>query len=399
MRKLVGSVLLTSAVLSTAALATNGVNLIGVSPASRAMGGIGVGANVGATDALFRNPAWMHSEKGFNVSFGGILFMPDVSVYGKVGTPGGIVTVDETSDADMFTVPEIAIVNQIDDKLTVGIGAFGVSGMGVDYRGKNPALQNMYTNFQFMRIVPAVSYEVSPGLTVGASLHLAWGSLDVGSGASQDYGIGGQVGVAYDLGIVSLGAEYTSKISMTYENVGDLPLDGNFDGELDDLDLEQPQELAVGVGVKPIENLEIGLDVRWINWSDAKGYKDFGWDDQWVFALGGEYTIDKWTLRAGYNYGKMPVNDITLPASFTPADPQAQLAFAGAFFNVVGFPAVAEHHITLGAGYQFTDHFTLNVSYVYSPKAEVSLVAPGFGTDVTSEMTQHSIGVGLDWSF
>jgi long-chain fatty acid transport protein len=71
-------VILASAPLSAVSLsfATNGNNLIGVSPASRGMGGIGVGMPVGPTDTIFRNPAWMTYYKGFNVSFGGILFMP-----------------------------------------------------------------------------------------------------------------------------------------------------------------------------------------------------------------------------------------------------------------------------------------------------------------------------------
>ncbi len=395
MRKLVGSAVLASAVLSTAAFATNGVNLIGVSQSSRAMGGIGVGTQVGATDALFRNPAWMNSEKGFNVSFGGILFMPNVKAKGKVATPAGLVNVDEKSDADTFTIPEVAIVNQINDQLTFGIGAFGVSGMGVDYRGKNPVLQNLYTNFQFMRIIPALSYEIMPGFSIGGALHIAWGSLDLRGGASQDYGLGAQVGVAYDLGMISVGAEYTSEISMTYKNVSDLDGDGN----LDDFDLTQPQEFAFGLGVKPLDNLKLGLDIRWINWSDAKGYKDFGWDDQWVFAIGGEYKIDKLALRAGYNYGKNPLSDITVnfgnPAAPTAAE---QMYFRSAFFNVIGFPAVAEQHISLGAGYQFTKNFTLNVSYVYSPKSDVKLTSNN-GTDIKSEMTQQSIGIGLDWNF
>jgi long-chain fatty acid transport protein len=51
-------------------------------------------------------------------------------------------------------------------------------------------------------------------------------------------------------------------------------------------------------------------DVKWINWSDADGYKDFDWNDQWVFAIGGQYQpIPKLVLRAGYNYGKTPVDD------------------------------------------------------------------------------------------
>ncbi len=38
--------------------ATNGDNLIGVTPISRGMGGIGVGMPIGPIDSVFRNPAW-----------------------------------------------------------------------------------------------------------------------------------------------------------------------------------------------------------------------------------------------------------------------------------------------------------------------------------------------------
>lgn len=63
--------------------------------------------------------------------------------------------------------------------------------MGVDFRDKqlieNPpghytnALSKMHTNFQFMRITPAVSYKINEMISVGGALHIAWGSLDVGA--------------------------------------------------------------------------------------------------------------------------------------------------------------------------------------------------------------------------
>ncbi len=411
MRKLVGSALLASAVLSTAALATNGDNMIGVSPASRAMGGIGVGMPVGATDAVFRNPAWMSAEKGFKVSFGGILFMPTVKskanglFHGFPGVPSGGFTYNETSDAKKFTVPEIAIVNQINDQLSFGIGAFGVSGMGVDYRkavdntGNPKVVPINYTNFQFMKIIPAVSYKVIPGLSVGGGLQLAWGSLDMGQGASQSYGIGAQLGVSYDLGIVQIGATYQTPISMTYKNV----YDSNRNRKPEDMKLTQPQEIAFGVGAKPVDNLKVGIDIRLINWKNAKGYKEFGWKNQTVFAVGGEYKLDKLALRAGYNYGKSPLSNYnqgnppykqtTIPSFDNPFQEPQIVAF-----NLVGFPAIAEQHITLGAGYQFTNHFTLNVSYVYSPKVKRKMTA-GNNTVLETSMSQQSIGVGLDWSF
>jgi long-chain fatty acid transport protein len=113
-------VILASALLGAVGLsfATNGDNLIGVSPASRGMGGIGVGMPVGPTDSIFRNPAWMSYYKGFNLSFGGILFMPEVKAKSNVTlwrshapTPASA-----TSQSKMFVVPEVGIVHQINDK-------------------------------------------------------------------------------------------------------------------------------------------------------------------------------------------------------------------------------------------------------------------------------------------
>jgi long-chain fatty acid transport protein len=57
-----------------------------------------------------------------------------------------------------------------------------------------------------------------------------------------------------------------------------------------------------------MNNLKVGMDIRWINWKNAKGYKEFQWNDQWVIALGGEFKpMQKLALRAGYNYGKSPI--------------------------------------------------------------------------------------------
>jgi long-chain fatty acid transport protein len=169
--------ILASALLGAVSLsfATNGDNLIGVSPASRGMGGIGVGMPVGPTDTIFRNPAWMTYYKGFNMSFGGILFFPEVKAKSNITSTDA----SATSKSKMFVVPEVGIVHQINDKLTFGIGAFGVSGMGVDYRNE-PGLLRMHTTFQFMRIIPAIAYKVNDAISISGALHLAYGSLDMG---------------------------------------------------------------------------------------------------------------------------------------------------------------------------------------------------------------------------
>ncbi|MCS6875283.1 MAG: outer membrane protein transport protein [Aquificaceae bacterium] len=424
--------------LSALSFATNGDNLIGVSPASRGMGGIGVGMPVGATDSVFRNPAWMSYYKGFNMSFGGIVFLPEVKARQRVfvdtddanSNPNTVVLFDsnkQTSQSKLFVVPEVGIVHSISDKLSLGLGAFGVSGMGVDYRNKltnnQPSLNNMHTNFQFMRVIPTLSYKVNEAISVAGAVHLAYGSLDMGAimcinqdndgvpghpncwnaggGQSQTYGIGFQVGVAYNMGdFVYAGATYQSPVAMTYKRV----FDSNGNNIFEDLKLTQPQELAFGVGVKPVKNFKLGVDLRWINWSGAKGYKEFQWDDQWVFALGGELKpVDKLALRAGYNYGKSPIKGGAKSVSNQNRIPDLSARFRDfniAWFNLIGFPAITEQHVTLGLGYEFTKNFGVDFAYkrAFNKKVRATDNA-GMGMFVEAENAQSAYSIGLNWKF
>jgi long-chain fatty acid transport protein len=397
--------ILASALLGVVSLsfATNGDNLIGVSPASRGMGGIGVGMPVGPTDTIFRNPAWMTYYKGFNMSFGGILFFPEVKAKSNIMSTEA----SATSKSKMFVVPEVGIVNQINDKLTFGIGAFGVSGMGVDYRN-NSGLLNMHTTFQFMRIIPAIAYKVNDAISISGALHLAYGSLgmgatmteiNMGGGQSQTYGIGAQLGIAYNMGdFVYAGLTYQSPVSMTYKRVFDSDLDGQFE----DFKLTQPQELAFGVGVKPMDNLKVGMDIRWINWKNAKGYKHFQWRDQWVIALGGEFKpTQKLALRAGYNYGKSPIRGGAKNPMNANNIPDFAVPFSDfyiAVFNLIGFPAITEHHITLGLGYEFTKNFGIDLAYKHAFNKKVR-AEDGSGNFVEAQNAQNAISIGLNWKF
>jgi Long-chain fatty acid transport protein len=134
----------------------------------------------------------------------------------------------------------------------------------------------MHTTFQFMRVIPAIAYKVNDAISISSALHLAYGSLymgatfcsdynnpttcvNLGGGQSQTYGIGAQLGVAYNLGdFVYAGLTYQSPVNMSYKRAFDS--DGN--GQFEDFKLTQPQELAFGVGVKPMDNLKVGMDIR-----------------------------------------------------------------------------------------------------------------------------------------
>jgi long-chain fatty acid transport protein len=416
-------VLASAAVLAVAgsAMATNGDNMIGVTPVSQSMGGLGVGIPIGSIDSIFRNPAWMNSEKGFTVSFGGILFMPDVK--GRVNMGPGMDSGYVSSRANFFTVPEIGITNRLNDQVVVGIAAYGVSGMGVDYRDKGnnaggtPVLSNMHTTLQFMRIIPTVSYQINPNLSVGVGLDLAWGSLDMGAtmcanpmnpatcynaggGQSSSYGVGARLGIGYKVGDLTVGFNYQSPVSMEYKHV----FDSNNDRAFEDLKLQQPQEVAAGIGYKVLPNLKVGLDLRWINWSDADGYKQFKWKDQTVIAVGGEYQVNPaLKLRAGYNYGKSPIRSYSgLSGTHTNTIPNLAQPFSDFYvqwFNLIGFPAITEHHITLGGSYQFTKNFVVDLAYVHAFEKKVESTGSGGIPLAGAKNSQNEVGVALRWSF
>jgi len=281
---------------------------------------------------------------------------------------------------------------------------FGVSGMGVDYRNENPmtGVASMRTNFQYMRFVPSLSYKMD-NLRLGAGVTLAYGSLNMsavtpdgtgdpttaaqrGGGLSEDFGFGFQVGAGYHLSdAITLGAYYQSEVETEYEGVFDF----NYDGVYDNLKLSQPAEYGVGIAYKA-GDLTVTADYRKILWSEADGYDNFGWADQDVFALGLAYAMGDLTLRAGYNYGESPLQDLD---SLAPAPTDMQLQ-QNIYFNMLGFPAFSDSHITLGFGYQINEKMGLDVAYVYAP--DVTITSP-MGIEASNE--QNSLTFAFTYKF
>jgi len=107
------------------------------------------------------------------------------------------------------------------------------------------------------------------------------------------------------------------------------------------------------------------------------------WDDQFVYKVGIQYAVHPMvTLRAGYNYGKMPLN-------------------SDRAFKNMAFPAVSEHHITAGLGINFNKQFTLNIGGMYSPPAKITganLMQQGI-VSYETEMSQYSLDMGLSYTF
>ncbi len=384
---------LLSVVASTVVYATNGDELIGVGAKTRAMGGAGIALDHGAESTLV-NPALITKVKSTDITLGGTVFMPTIKT--DLGPSGKL----SESKNNLNIIPLALIANKISKNLYFGIGMYGTAGMGVDFRTKDN-LMNMEDTLQLLQFAIPVAYKRGP-LSVGVSLILQYGSLDinyknnmsknpqtVGYGQKQDYKVGANIGLTYDFDNgFSVGAVYKSKIKMSYAKVISLATK-MFGLNIGDA-LAQPAELGFGVAYTNGAH-RVALDYKIIKWGSAQGYKDFGWKDQDVVALGYEYKTGKYILRAGYNYASNP---LIIRDGFT------QKGAIYNAFNLLGFPATSKHHFTVGVGYRFNKFLYGDLALVYSPKSKTSASLKGIGINsIKNEHSELSLTAQVSYKF
>ncbi|MBF0317840.1 MAG: outer membrane protein transport protein [Nitrospirae bacterium] len=406
---------------SSLSFATNGVNLIGIGSSSREMGGTGIAAPQDAVGGIYSNPAAIEDYQKITFDFMGTVFIPSMTTKVTVGN----LSYSADSSSKIYPIPSIAFTIPVSTQVTVGLGAYGINGLGVDYRNTSvdntkfydfsamygrpagsvmyPLIAGSYTNFNSMQFSPFVKYKINEQFSVGLAGRLNYAMMDAGSGTSQGYGAGAKVGVLYKpMDMVSLGLTYLSPVDVKYKKMSDF--DG--DGTLDDLKLAQPQEVGFGVAVEPIKDkFLVETNLKWVNWGGATGYEDFDWEDQWVLGVGAQYKpVKELALRAGYNYGKNPV------ANHSNFNGAAMISMQGhtmptyyyESFRMIGGPAFVEHHVTLGLQYTITQQVNINLGYMHAFKnsmKETGTNMAGMPTSFESSLVEDSIELGVKIRF
>ncbi len=380
---------------TTSAFATNGSALIGEGTQTRGMAGLGIGMSHGAESALV-NPALITSVESTEVSFGGTLFMPDVK------SNGGFGGTMQNSAANKNVIPEVSIASKVNDNFYWGVGMWGTAGMGTDYRTADTNM-NMVTNLQLMQFGVPLAYKTG-GLSLAITPLLQYGALDinyksggntVGAGTAQDLEMGYNLGASYTTSGLTVGAVYKSQIDMRYSGVlanavnpmiqalMGTPGSGTY---YTNNTLSTPAEVGAGVSYK-FGGSTVGVDWKQIQWSKAKGYEDFHWNNQNVFTVGYEYAAKDWAARLGYSYAKSPITE-------------QGGAMGGLLntFNLLGFPAIVESHYAVGGSYNFTPKTALDLAFTYAP--QVTNTYTGFtGADITTKHSQTGVSAQIDYKF
>ena len=408
--KTVKKIIALSLITSTVIYATNGDTLISVGVKARGMGGAGIALSQGAESTL-TNPALITNVQNSEISFGGTVFMPNIETQLN-SNPHMLPPQSKlTSDADINMIPEVSLAHKLSDNFYMGIGMWGTAGMGVDYSQKqsikttlakgNFSNFDMVTNLQLMQFAVPMAYKIE-GFSVAIAPIMQYGNLDInyvmpnqkrelqsyGAGLAQDFSFGYSIGATYTfLNGLNLGAVYKSKIDMNYKNqlttatqpFGIVLPHGDH--------LEQPAEIGFGMAYT-FKQHTFALDYKQIQWSSAKGYKDFAWDDSDVYAFGYAYTQENWIFRMGYNYAHSAIKETQNPAMN--------------MFNLLGFPATSQRHYTVGGTLLFTEQFSLDLAYVHSPSSkktyDVSQLPMGLDS-VTTEHKEDSLSFQLTYKF
>ena len=372
------------------AWATNGMQLIGIGAVQRSMGGAGSALPLDSF-VITVNPAAMSDLSAvFDLS---VTYFDPASDYES--TDGLAGDSDESSSFKSSFIPALGIVYPVTDRLTLGLAAFGSAGMGVEY-DTGVYNNSVYTSFEMMKVVPGLSYKISDTFSLGVALNLDRAAMEyeAGGGPSHDkdarYGFGFQIG-AY----LKPSPQWSLSLAYISQEWFD---DFEFDtaGGKDTMELDLPQQLIFGIGYRPSDRLRLAFDVKWINWSQTMGqdkprtpvnntgqYFDMNWSDQIVFAVGAEYDLvpDQWKLRAGYNYGKAPLDE------------------ARAFENIA-FPALVEHHFTAGVGWSPMENFWVNLGGMYAPAVRISgSNTSQFISDYETTLSEYSLDLGISYRF
>jgi len=384
---------------SSGAFATNGILQAGNGMVAHGFGGAGL-SNAGEAAAGMDNPALI-SQTGDAVSIGWSVFMPDRTV-----SQGGA---EMASDSKFFSIPQIAFTSKINDSLNWGIMAYAMGGMNSDYRS-GPNLNSgacpgptcptpsyaspQSVDLSGMIVAPTMSYSFTKDISAGLSLLIGYENLRTRNMFGQAaYGMGTNEGSTMAYGVklgvdakvangISIGAMVQPKMSADEFAWFKQQLAGfGFTG---DAAITLPNEYGIGAKFAVGKSVDIVADILYYEWTSVDVFKFFGWEDQTVFKVGAEFRpTDSLALRAGFNYGKSPIQSGNT-TSFGLDAPTANYPF----------PAVSESHITVGLGYKMDKNMAFNAYYLYSPEAKQTSTD---GTGVEIKMSQNAFGLGVNY--
>jgi long-chain fatty acid transport protein len=379
-----------------AAAQTNGVDLHNIAqPASGGMAGVSLARPQDAPSALFGNPATMTQYAGTTFTTGLSWLDPNVKTShdGTVTSAFGGGPYSGTSSTQGFLVPSIAALQDLRAlgiAGTAGVGLTSGSGLGTSFR-QLPNSVGTSAEYLVYSINFGLGVEIAENLSFGAAATLGMGILDAGlaqtAAMTHAFAARGTFGFTYVLPSydTTIGLNYQTRMPFRFDNF-QMVGPGVYSG----LNVEQPDNFGLGLSNQSLceGNLLLAVDVLYKQWQGADFWRDY-FQNQWVFALGAQYTQGQWKYRAGYAFAGDPINKNAGAGSGVVQQLVTQ------YLQGTELPAISKHRLTAGLGY-------CNILPGLSVDGYAGGLLPqseDFGTHTHTTAFAWYLGVGLTWAF
>lgn len=375
-------------------------------------------AQAADASAIYFNPAGLTNLKGLNFVGGATLIAPTTDFTGP--TPS---TVKTDMEKQTFYPPHAYLTYSMENNLSFGVGFFVPYGLGTkwpaDWSGRYLAVE---TELMAYYINPTIAYKFSDKFSAGVGVSYVLGnvtlkqraptysSLTPPTPSANDGWVelkGDGSNVNFNLGILykptdmlSLGVAYRSLTKLKFKGDAKFTqmqaLTSFFPGGDGETELPMPADLKAGVAYKFNENFLAELDFEYVFWDaydklvldipDGPAFPLTGeplqtsetqikdYKNAYLIRLGGQYTMEKLVLRAGFVYDMSPVPDKSLEPLLPDAD------------RMEG---------SIGVGYQFTDKVRADVAYQYIKAKERTVTYPTNEFPGTYNSTANLVGLTL----
>ncbi len=370
------------------------------------MGLIGSPFALGAS-SIFYNPGGLSMmDSKFSFSLGASAIMAN-AIFQKDAT-----NYQATTDNPMGTPFYFYGAGKINDKLSIGLGVytpFGSSAKWDDDWAGRLLIQNI--SLQTIYIQPTIGYKFNDKISIGAGFVYAYGKVDLQKGLYYNEGssveLNGTTGnIGYNVGLMlkpveklSIGIDYRSRILMKMEG-GDatfkvpaslsttVPAENKFDAEL-----PMPANLDLGISYAFNEKFTLALEVNWVMWSTYDTLS-FTFEEQ-NDILGSDNPRkykDSFITRIGGQYKLNDMFTFRAGAYYDPSPTDDE------HFNpeTVSLNTVAW---TLGMSIMPTDGLSIDLSYIqlHGLETEKQYAPANFGG--TYKVITAIPGLGLSYKF
>jgi long-chain fatty acid transport protein len=323
------------------------------------------------------------------------------------------------SNDSRFLIPSVAWSRKLGDANALGVILYANGGLNTTYPAVGPGTGPFYggaagVNIEQVFLAPTYAFALDKRLSIGLSVLATYQTFRAGGlgnfaafssapgaltdkGVNASWGIGGKVGVLYDVSShVTVGAAYQSITSQRSfaSYAGLFAQSGSFNvpatatlgfawtltpASVAAFDIEHISYGRIASVANPFANLFLAQAGNPAYALGAAYGPGFGWRDTTFYKLGYQQRLSPaLTVRAGTAYGIQPV-----PSS-------------DVLFNILA-PGVTQWHYSLGATLALSHATSLDFALVDAPKVTVTgpnpLEVPG-QQRITLGMNQYEVELG-----